>query len=203
MGSRGALTARVAVREDRRVTSKAGYWIGGGLVVVAVIGAIAWAVLTGLGVARTVDDFQRVQVPGRATMQLESRKYVVYVEGPGADSATPEVEIVIEDPRTEQPLTLDPYSASVTYSFDETGSAVRTVTPPRAGSYEVRADGPQTGSGGYAVAIGDSVGRKIVSVVVGALVIGFGLATAGVLLLIVTFVRRSRRSKPPVSSFPT
>lgn len=77
------------------MTSKAGYWIGGCLVALAVIAASAW-VLIGLGrVANTVEHFQRVAIPGRGDVRLQARKYVIYIEGPRADEAVPVVNLAI------------------------------------------------------------------------------------------------------------
>jgi hypothetical protein len=181
------------------VTSKAGYWIGGGLIVCAIAGAILWGVLGVSRIVGTIDDFQHVQIPASSdNVRLEARKYIIYVEGPGADVSVPPVRIEITDPRTDTPLPLETYTSSLTYSFNTTGSAQATVTPPRAGVYRVQTDGVDEGSG-YQIAIGESVSGKIVSAVVGAFIVGGVLGISGIALLIVTGVRRSRRrrSQPP------
>jgi hypothetical protein len=168
------------------------------LVAFAVIGAIVWVVLAFGRIASTVDDFQRVPIPGGADMRLEARKYVMYVEGPRADQAVPRVTIAITSQGSStRPLILRPYSGSLTYSLDRTGSAQATVTPPRAGVYRVRTAGGDT-AGSFQLALGDSVGGKIVAAVVGALVIGAVFGIAGIVLLIRT--RRRRRATPPQSS---
>ncbi|MEA2219239.1 MAG: hypothetical protein QOJ35_1865 [Solirubrobacteraceae bacterium] len=185
------------------MTSKAGYWIGAGLVVLGVGGAILWAVLSFAHIVSTIDDFQRVEIPGAGKVRLEARKYIVYVEGPGADQHVPAVRVQITDERTELPLPLSSYGGSLTYSFDQTGSAQATVTAPRAGSYRVLAAGTAPG-GGYAIALGESVGGKIVGAILGALLVGAVLGGSGIALLIVTGVRRSRsrRRAPPPDGWP-
>jgi hypothetical protein len=65
--------------------SRAGYVIGGGLMVAAVVGAVVWFVASLMRVADDVERFTRVPVPGEATVQLEPRKYVVYYESATAD----------------------------------------------------------------------------------------------------------------------
>lgn len=172
--------------------SRAGYWIGGVLVVSGVLGAIAWAVLTGAHLVGTIDDFRHVAIPGREQVRLDARKYVLYVEGPGADERVPGVDIAVSDARSETALVVARYAADLTYSFDTDGSAVATVTPPRAGLYDVRTDGPE----GYRLAIGESIGGQLVRTLVGALLIGAVFGIAGVLLLIMTGVRRSRAPAP-------
>lgn len=175
------------------MTSKSGYWIGGGLIVCAVIGAIAWGVLSFGSIISTVDDFQHVPIPGSENVRLEARKYVIYVEGPNADEFEPSVQIQITDDRSETPVSLQDYSGSLTYSFDTSGSAIATVTPPRAGVYRVRTGGAD----GYRLAIGESVGGRIVSAIVGAFAIGGVLGIAGIGLIVATGVRRSRRRRAP------
>lgn len=54
--------------------SKAGYWIGGGLMVLALLGSILYGFLSLKQTARTVEAFQRVGLPGTATVELEARK---------------------------------------------------------------------------------------------------------------------------------
>ncbi len=184
------------------MTSKAGYWIGGGLIACAVAGAILWAVLAFAHIVGTIDDFQHVAIPASESVRLEARKYVVYVEGPNADENVPPVRIQVTDDRTEQPVALHDYSSSLTYSFNTTGSALATVTPPRAGVYRVRTAGSPPG---YQLAIGESIGGKIVAAVVGAFAVGGVLGIAGTVLLIVTGVRRSRRRRqqpPPGGVLP-
>jgi hypothetical protein len=99
------------------VTSKAGYWIGGGLIVCAVAGAILWAVVAFRHVVSTIDDFRHVAIPASQGVRLDARKYVIDVEGPGADESVPPVRIQVTDDRTEAPVPLQDYGASVTYSF--------------------------------------------------------------------------------------
>ena len=65
--------------------SRRGYWIGGGLIVAGVLGAVLWFVLSLVRLGDQVDEFQRVRVPGEATVQLEAQKYIVYFEGANAD----------------------------------------------------------------------------------------------------------------------
>jgi hypothetical protein len=178
------------------VTSKAGYWIGGGLLVCAVAGAILWGVAAFSRIISTIDDFQHVAIPASEVVRLEARKYVIYIEGPGADQSPPPVRIRVADDRTEQPVAVRDYGASVTYSFNTSGSALATVTPPRAGAYRVRTEGVD-GSSGYRLAIGETIGGKIVSAVVGAFAVGAILGIAGIGLLIATGVRRSRRRRQP------
>jgi Domain of unknown function (DUF4234) len=172
--------------------SRAGYWIGGGLVVTGMLGAVLWFVSSLAGISNEVDEFQRVPVPGEATMQLEARKYVVYYEGLTADELVPPFEIEITDTRTGAPLAIAPYGGSLTYSFSgREGSAQGTLTPAHAGAYAVRTvSGGRTS--GASVALGRSLAWPILRGILSTFAIGGLLAGSGVILLVVTGVRRSR-----------
>ena len=176
------------------MTSRAGYWIGGGLVVAAVAGAIAWGVLSFAGTGSRIDDFARAPAPGSASVKLGARKYVVYVEGPGVGrDYAPAVEVVIVDPAGGGVLALAGYSGSLSYSLGgHSGRAIATVTPPRAGVYSLRAATTADPSAGFAVALGDSIAGRILRTVLGSFAIGgLGLA-AGIALVVTTRVRRRR-----------
>ena len=180
--------------------SRAGYWIGGGLIVAGVLGAVLWFVSSLVSLGDDVDDFQRVPVPGEATMQLDTRKYIVYYEGLGADEVVPPFELEILDPRTGAPLAIAPYGGSLTYSISgHEGSALGTVTPARAGAYLVRTVTGRPTSGA-SLALGRSLAGAILWGILGTFAIGGLLVGSGVILLVVTGVRRSRarRVAPPV-----
>jgi hypothetical protein len=103
-------------------------------------------------------------------------------------------EVEIADALSGAPVTVEPYGGSLTYSFsDRDGSAAGTVTPTRAGPYAVRTDGPR--AIGANVAFGRSLAWPIARVLVGTFAIGGLLLAAGIVLIIVTAVRRSRASR--------
>lgn len=181
------------------MTSRAGYWIGGGLIVAGVVGAILWGVLSFTAIGDTVDDFQRAPAPGMAHVELEARKYIVYVEGPGVGrDREPPVEIWIVDRSGEGVLPLAGYSGSMTYSISgHSGTAVATVTPPRAGVYSLRAATTSPPSAGLQVALGDSIAGRIVRTILGAFAVGGVLLAAGIALLVTTGVRRRRGGGAP------
>ena len=177
--------------------SRAGYLIGGGLVVAGVIGAVLWFATSLMSLGDEVDNFQRVPVPGKTTMKLEPHKYVVYYEGLTADEVVPPVEITITDTKTGTPLAITPYGGSLTYTVsNHKGSALGTVTPPHDGVYAVRTDSNVRASGAN-VALGCSLTWPILRGILGTFVIGGLLAGSGVALLIITAVRRSRARRAP------
>ena len=172
--------------------SRAGYWIGGGLIAVGVLGAVLWFVGSLLRMSDEVDDFPRAPVPGEATVELEARKYVVYYESSTAEESVPAVELAITDARTGAPVAISPYSGSLTYSFsDHEGAALATVTPGQAGAFAVRTD-TAVPTSGASVALGRSLAWPILLGILGAFAIGGVLVGAGGTLVAVTAVRRSR-----------
>jgi Domain of unknown function (DUF4234) len=182
------------------VRSRTGYWVGGGLVVAGVLGAVLWFVSSFASIGNEVDDFQRVPVPGEATMQLEARKYVVYYEGFNADEVVPPFEIEVADGRTGAPLTIAPYGGSLTYSVSgREGSALATVTPAHSGAYAVRTDSDARTSDA-SVALGRSLAWPILRAILGTFAIGGVVAGSGVILLVVTAIRRSRVRPDPVDT---
>ena len=178
------------------MTSRAGYWIGGGLIVAGVVGAILWGVLSFVGDRRHGRRLRaRARPRARRASSCEARKYIVYLEGPGADrDFAPPVEFLVVDPAGDRALPVAEYSASLTYSMSgHSGRAAGTVTPTRAGVYELRAATTASPSAGFAVALGDSIGGRIVRTILGAFAIGGVLLAAGIALLVTTGVRRGKR----------
>lgn len=179
--------------------SRVGYWIGGGLIVLGVLGAVLWFVSSLTSLRNEVDDFQRVAIPGEATMKLEARKYVVYYESLTAGEAVQPFEIEITDTRTGTPLALAPYGGSLTYSFSgHEGSAQATVTPAHAGAYAVRT-GNGSGSGA-SVALGRSLAWPILRGLLFTIAIGGLLVGSGATSIVVTAVRRSRARRTALDS---
>jgi hypothetical protein len=185
------------------VTSRAGYWIGAVLIVAAVIGAVLWGVLTFLSIGDRVDDFARAPAPGSARVSLEAHKYIIYVEGPGVgEDFSPPVQFQVVDSGGGV-LPIADYGGSLTYSMGgHSGRAAGTVTPPRAGPYVLRSATSAPG-GGYGVALGESIGGRILRTILGAFAIGGLGVAAGVGLIVTTGVRRRRRGAGPPPSSPT
>lgn len=174
------------------MTSRAGYWIGGGLVALGIVGAIAWSLVTYWHGTSVVNGFPRVAIPGEGIVRLEAREYVVYVEGPGVDRHSPRVRIRMADPRTGKALRLSNYPGVTMDSFGRTGLARKIVSPPRAGAYVVLTSGTARARG-YAVAFGDNVQHMTDTTVGGAFAIGALFGLSGITLLMVTRIRRWRR----------
>jgi hypothetical protein len=152
-----------------------------------------------LALRNEVDDFQRVALPGEATMELEARKYVVYSESsPGAESVS-EFRIAVTDTQTGTAVQLAPYESSLTYSFSgRDGTARATVRPPHPGKYRVSSDA-RTPTSGATVALGRSLAWPILRGILITFAIGGLLVISGGTLLAITAIRRSRMSRATAS----
>jgi hypothetical protein len=193
--------ARLRVIESR-VRSRAGYWIGGGLVAAGVLGAVLWFVGSLMRLSDEVDGFQRVAIPGEATVQLDAHKHVLYYEASGAEEAVPGFTIEIADARTGAPLGIATYENSLTYSFsDHEGSAQATVTPARARQYRVRTNGGGPKSD-ETLALGRSLAWPILRGILGTFAIAALMVGSGAILLVITGIRRSRAARATTADGP-
>jgi hypothetical protein len=170
-----------------------GWWYG--LAVAVAMGSIIIAIIVfvqAIGdLVDHVDEFQRVSLPGTATVTLrDTGGYTVYHEFSGASSDTvfaPTVSVNITGPDGE-PVELDTYDANVSYSWGgHEGVAVYSFRADKAGDYAVSAEGERG-----VVAIGRGIGDGLVGGIVGSLAIGIGGAAAGGVIAIVVGVKRGR-----------
>lgn len=143
-----------------------------------IVGAFALGVVGVFGIASTVDDFARASA-GSDTVQIDSvGDYVVYSEGPDIGS----VDIVGPD---GEPVSTSRYSTDLTYDFDgRSGTAVATFTAEDAGEYTIRADAD--------VAIGPSIADDLIRAILVPLLIGGISFLVGLVVIVVTAVKRSR-----------
>ena len=173
--------------------SAAGYVIGSILIILGIAGGIAWGVINGVAFLDEIDDFERAPVGDVQTMDLEAGDMVVYGEKSGGQGITATLGDTRMRPAGGEgdELTLEDYEAEFTYdNGTRTGRAEFTVDIPEAGEYEIVSE-PIPG-GATTVAVGPSVTGKLVSAIVGALLIGGLGVLIGVILLIVTGIRRRK-----------
>jgi hypothetical protein len=168
--------------------------VAGGLALAGIVGGIA---LLWTGVTRVtdrVDDFTRIAVPSSGEVSIDDPGgYSIYHEyfGAGDDDdfgdsqATPGVTVT--DPSGAE-VALRSYTTSVTYDFGgHEGEGVFTFEAEEAGTYQVTTTGDSTST----IAVGPGIGRGLVSSIVGGLAVGALGVIGGIVLAIVTGVRRS------------
>jgi hypothetical protein len=175
--------------------SSLGYWLGGLLIAGGIIGGIVWSWMSFSSFLDAIDDFERVPVGEINTIQLDEGDYVVYAERGGGEAVSLFLNEVRMRPAGQEgadEIEFDAYVSEFTYDFgNHTGRAQLTFAVDEAGDYDVRVgDGP--GTTATTAAFGPSVANDLVSAIVGGFVIaGIGIVL-GIILLIVTGVRRRR-----------
>jgi hypothetical protein len=171
-------------------------WYLVGLVIF--LAGAAWLVVGILSAISTVNDLQRVPLPAGGTVSLQhSGGYIIYYEGQGAQSGRiPAFHINVTPASPGAAVTgLSQYRSTVTYNIgSHQGRAVLTLHVAKPGKFAIKATGAPVAD----LAIGGSIARGIVGVVlpgVPLMILGFlGLA----IVLIIRLVRKSalRRSYP-------
>ncbi|HEX7276104.1 MAG TPA: hypothetical protein VF244_01905 [Acidimicrobiales bacterium] len=174
--------------------SRKGYWVGAALILVGVVGAVLWFVFGFMSFSDTIDDFQRVPVNGEGEVTFDDTGgYVLYFEGPGAsDGDVPAGQAQLTPVAGGESLELESYDSELSYSMSgHSGVAVLTVDIEEPGTYLLESESDGSGE----LAVGRSVGSKLVTTVVGGLALGALGVMSGIVILIVTAVRR-RGARP-------
>jgi hypothetical protein len=156
-----------------------------------------------------VDSFQRVPLPGEGEVSLDhSGGYVIYYEGPGADTGNIPDFTVTVTPRSASAAvqSLEPYESSVTYSFgSREGRAILTLQVASPGTFLIEApDAPAT-SGDSSLAIGSSIAGRIVVIALPSALLML-VAVGGAIAIAIVRHRRKRSMTeyppPPSGGYP-
>jgi hypothetical protein len=165
------------------------------------LGGVAWLLFGLFSLASHVDP-PRVPVPAGGQVSLiHSGGYVVYYEGPGAQSGhVPAFRVrVIPASASAAVRSLAPYATSVSYAFgSRQGRAVLTLQVGHPGRFRVETSGASGLPTGSDLAFGDSIagGITVIAVLSGLLMFA-GLAGLAVILVIrITKTRRAREAAP-------
>ncbi|MET0666225.1 MAG: hypothetical protein ABW008_11735 [Acidimicrobiales bacterium] len=175
--------------------SSLGYWLGGLLIAGGIIGGIVWGWMSFSSFLDAIDDFERVPVGEISTIQLDDGDYVVYAERGGGEAVSLFVDDVRMRPAGQEgadEIEFEPYVSELTYDFgNHTGRAQMTFAIDETGEYDVRVGGGP-GTTATTAAFGPSIARDLVAAIVGGFVIaGIGIVL-GIILLVVTGVRRRK-----------
>jgi hypothetical protein len=154
------------------------------------LGGVAWVVFGIMSVLSEVNSFPRVPVPAGGVVSLgHAGGYVVYYEGPGAQSGQiPAFRIRVTPASAGAAVqSLAPYNGSLTYGIgSHQGSAALTLQVERPGRFAIETPGQNSLPPGSDLAFGDSIAGGIV----GPIIIGVLLILAGLAGLIVIFIIR-------------
>jgi hypothetical protein len=166
---------------------------------VTFVAAATWLIVGFISFAGTVNGLQRVPLPAGGTVSLgHSGSYVVYYEGPGSQSGNiPSFDVNVRPASDGASVTgLTSYQSSVTYSVgSHDGRAVLTLNIAHPGKFAISTTG--TPAAGSDLAVGGSVGRAIVGILLPAVPL-MGLAfLGGLAVFIIRIIRKSamRRSQ--------
>ena len=169
-----------------------------------IAGGVAWLVLAVISFGHQVNSLQRVPLPQGGHITLASSGgYVVYYEGPGAQSGhfgSFHVQVVPASPGAAV-ASLRQYGSTVTYSVGgHTGRAVLALQVTHGGRFRVVLAGAPTN--GSDLAFGPSVASSIVKIVLPSILLFLlGLALA-LVILILRIVRRSRQRALLAQGYP-
>ena len=172
-------------------------WYLVGLLVFLV--GVGWVYFGLTSVVSEVNSFPRAPIPAGGQVSLDhSGGYVVYYEGPGAQSGrVPDIRVRVTPASASAAVqSLAPYDGTQTYGIgSHQGSAVLTLQVTRPGRFTVETPGAAGVPAGSDLAFGDSIAGGIAGVaVLSGLLMFVGLAGL-VVILIVRIVRtRSARS---------
>ena len=164
--------------------------------VLVFVGGAAWLTAGLLSLASQIDSFPRAPIPQGGQVSLDhSGGYVVYYEGPGAQSGhipSFQVRVIPASPGAAV-RSLVPYTTSVTYGFgSHQGRAVLTLQVDKPGRFTVETPGQPSLPAGSDLAFGDSVVGGIVGIAVpSALLMLVGFA-GFIAILVIRLVQVSR-----------
>jgi len=163
--------------------------------VLLILGGIAWVAFGFVSLSSKVDSFARVPLPAGGNVTLSpSGGYVVYYEGPGANSGQiPSFNVRIEPVAPPAAVSsLQSYGGSVNYAIGaHQGRAVLTLQVAHPGKFLVEPSGAGEATVGSDLAFGQSVAASIVGIVLPTL----GLIFLGVATWIILFVIRLTRTR--------
>ena len=169
------------------------------------LAGVAWLVVGLLSISSRVDSFPRVAIPAGGQITLDhSGGYVVYYEGPGAQSGQiPAFRVRVTPASAGAAVqSLGSYNSSVTYAFgSHQGRAVLSMRVGHPGRFRVETPGGGNVPVGSGLAFGDS----IVGGVAGTALPSVLLILAGIVALVVIFIIRivkTNRARSPVPAWP-
>jgi hypothetical protein len=159
------------------------------------LGGVAWLVFGLFSLSGQINSFPRVPLPAGGAVTLNhSGGYVIYYEGPGANSGQiPGFNVrIVPASAPAQVGSLKSYSGSLTYTFgSRQGRAVLTFQVAHAGRFLVEPRGAPSDSD---LAFGSSIAGGIVGIVLASLALIF-VGIGGAIVLFVIRLIKTRRAR--------
>ncbi|MBK8470611.1 MAG: hypothetical protein WAR57_15330 [Candidatus Phosphoribacter sp.] len=182
----------LSTRPDKKRPSTAGYWVGTLVAVLTTLSALGWGAFAFLGWQAHVEDFCRLTDPGTAAVSVtRTGARFVYLEHDRTTAPPSVLPVTVTGPSgVEVPLTA--YRAELRYDVpnnpNRVGDAVLTFPADEPGTYAIFVADIDEGT---AVAVGDDLLRTWAPQVVGSVALLLGGLLLGLILVIVTAVRRA------------
>ncbi|MGE5229143.1 MAG: hypothetical protein ACM3MJ_05410 [Deltaproteobacteria bacterium] len=179
--------------------SALGYWLAAAVMLAGLIGGGVLAAVTGFGAYERLTDMPRAAVPGDVTFSVtDTGDQLVYYIGE-ADTSWRELGLTVTGPDGQavpvKSYTLGTKVASIAAHdhYDEYAAhprfAVATFRADQTGGYEIATT--SAAEDGAKIAVGENLVRPVLFGLVGALAVVLAGVTIGVVLIIVTVVRRA------------
>jgi hypothetical protein len=174
-----------------RRPSRRGYWIGSLIIVVGIVAGLAWGLGAYRSYQRQIESFDRFTVPGQVDIGISTPgERVLYFEGTATVTAD-QLGITVTAPDGSN-AAVAPYTADLRYDAPDgtVGRAIGSFEAGVPGEYRIAATaGPAAGQ----IAVGEVVPTSTIASVVGAVALICAGGCIGLIVLIATAVRRSRR----------
>lgn len=171
--------------DDR--SSRSWVWLGIGVAAVGLIAGLVIGITRYQNSQQQIDTFARSALPGTMTVQVdEPGQQVVYYEGDlGVDLE--DLVVDITDPAGATVATA-PYGGELIYETTDLtlGRAIATFDATQVGAYEIEVSGAETGQ----VTVGESFARLALPGVLAGLAIAAVSLVAGLVLWLVSALRR-------------
>jgi hypothetical protein len=165
--------------------------IAGLVLLVALIAAGATiAALAAVDLPRGVLEETSTPVPGSREVRLEARKYNVFYDGTSPEEPIPRMRVEVAPSAGGAALPLDDFGGNLNYGDAQ---AIATVEPTRAGLYRITTEGEPSFASEPDVVLGEPIGKRILTVVLGAALAFLGLV-GSILLIVISLLRRRRRA---------
>lgn len=171
----------------RRRPSRSWFWPGIGVAAIGLVAGLAIGITSFVNSQQQIDDFARSSVPGTVVVQVdEPGQQVVYYEG---DLRVGLQDLVVDvTDAAGATVAIAPYGSELIYERTDftPGRAIATFDAGQVGAYEVEVSGIDTGQ----VAVGESYARLALPGVLAGLAIAGLSLVAGLVLWLVSAVRR-------------
>jgi hypothetical protein len=190
MSSTAETMGRYGARTRRR-PSHAWYWVAAAVVLLGVAAGVAWGTVATLHTHQQAQDLPRTGLPGRLEVATTAgTSTIIFFEGEGKPSPA-ELGLTVTGPNGSQ-VPVRPYDLRMDYEIGGwTGTPVASFSAPDTGTYVVAA---QKTSGAGEIAAGANFVRAQALNIVGALALISASIALGLVMVVVTIVRRSHLS---------